>query len=156
MKLYFYILPLFFLSWSCSENNTTNNDAAISTSISDLKNYLNLEKYAPIAVQWEYSKIGSDNNSRLSDLGPNDYLLEALLTFDTQTINQIKKDYSLLSVALKKLNKNAFTFNWLTDSTILQVNNCKSQYDIQLFKHAVNGGFIILDDQTIVLYYTTQ
>jgi len=132
----------------------------VSTDLNGLKNVINLDAYEPQQVAWKYWRVGSDNNSRLSVPGPSDYALQAALYFDNQTIERIKNDYLLLSVNLMNLNKDAYKFDWLTKDKIEQVESYDSfDYDPYFFQKGglKNGGFIILDEQIILLYvFTTR
>lgn len=158
LRLFRNILTIASLITSCGsvDSNTTDQEVIISTGINDLKTIIDLDDYEPTAVKWKYWRVGSDNNSRLSVPGSSDYAMQAMLTFDQQTIDKIKTNYSLLSVDLKQLDKDVFKFDWLPADIIMAVNNYDStQYDIRLFREGVHGGFIILEDTVLLYYFTT-
>lgn len=158
-KYYVLFLILCFGCLNSETNQKSDPQTIISTDIDALKTIINLHNYQPQHVEWKYWTLGNQSNERMSVPGPTDYALEAKLVFDSETIERIKKDYLSLSTQAKTLSKDSFRFDWITKTDSEQIENSNLVvYDAFLFhKDAlINGKFIILDEQSILLYlYTT-
>jgi hypothetical protein len=147
------IIPvLILLILSCSEKSKVT----VSHNSLELKKYINLEKYTPVNSEWTYSKMGSQSESRV--LGPNDFKLNAVLYFQPVTIELIKNDYNLLSFSLETYQKSSFKFDWL--SMVVKKEIEKGNYvfyNSSFFEKGTlaHGGFIILNDSTILLTLST-
>lgn len=145
----FVLLVLFLIGQGCSEEKPD----APSSDLNELKKFISLERYQPNKVKWTYSKIG-DASDRIP--GPTDYALKAEMEFSPETIERIKQDYRLHSVTHLEFFREAYQFDWLTNT---QMNTLDSHdffvYRAIPFGHRERGSFIILDDKTVLLHYST-
>lgn len=145
----FVLLVLFLIGQSCAEEKPD----APSSDMNELKKFISLERYQPNKVKWTYSKIG-DASDRIP--GPTDYALKAEMEFSPSTIEQIKKDYLLFSVAPQPIFKKSFQFDWLSKTKIKALGSKNFHvYQPVLFGVERRGSFIILDDKTVLLHYST-
>lgn len=152
IKIFRYTLNALIgvLLHSCSVNP---NIPHTSTDINELGKYINLEGHKPLQVKWSYEKLGNQSDSRIP--GPNDYKLEAVLQFNSKTIEEIKEKYKLLSVSFRELRKEQFRFEWLDKKNLHKLNktNYLFYYHPNIFKKAsfIHGGYTIIDETRILL-----
>ncbi|PHR47600.1 MAG: hypothetical protein COA32_06475 [Fluviicola sp.] len=144
----------FYGCWNDSNRMTDE----ISEDIVELGEYIDLETYKPLKVKWTYDKMGGQTESRT--LGPNDYVLKALLYFDKEIIIKLKNDYNLLSVSINGLKKDQLSFEWLNTVNRKKLESSKDliYYHPEFFKKGslIHGGYTIIDENTVLLTLHTM
>lgn len=151
VRFQFVLLTLFLIGQSCSGEDKS---VTPSTDLNELKKFVNLEKYMPNKAKWIYSKIGNASD-RVP--GPTDYVFKAEMQFSPKTIEQIRQDYLLFSVAPKPFFKEDFQFEWLSKTQMKKLDSDKFfVYVPVLFGVKERGSFIILDNKTVLLRYSTS
>ena len=104
-----------------ASSETTLKNGNITTTLSSdtakLAKLLNLKKYKPYQVKFQYTFIdNSGGEERLSVPGPSDFKLEAILYFDAVTFASITDFYKHAGLNVPNYNKEEFNFNWLDDT----------------------------------------
>ncbi len=141
-------LPLFISACSNDDNE------AVSTDIEELGNYINLSRYPPKSVKW-WEVPHEKKSSRTVE--PTDYRIEAELHYDKATVLKIMDDYQLLSVSYQSYRKELFDFEWLDPNLSRKLSKSNIfNYNPYFFggDQYKQGGFVIIDDTTILLYLT--
>ncbi|WP_157503121.1 hypothetical protein [Mangrovimonas xylaniphaga] len=91
-----------------------NITETISTDIDTLGALLDFSTYRPTKVKFKYTYIdNSGQNNRISVPGPSDNLLEAILHFDTITMETFYEFDRNADYDTPNFNKEEFNFNWL-------------------------------------------
>lgn len=102
--------------------------------------------------------MGNQSESRTP--GPNDYKLQAVLEFDYDVINKLKENYKYLSTTISELHKDQFRFKWLDKKNLKKLNNKNNLFYYQpyFFKKGSfrHGGYVIIDDYTVLLSLVTM
>lgn len=130
-------------------------DRYLSKSIDSLAQHINLTWRRPKSVIWTMRKLGIAGE-RVP--GPTDYTLQAIMNFDKKDIQEIKHQYSLLSISYKQRDIHAYKFDWLPKNYIIDVDSSMDAvtYLPSFFKAEplINGGFIINKNDILLQLYT--
>lgn len=120
-----------------SEKVTENDEVAksqnvtetISTDINKLGELLDFSSYRPNSVKFKYTYIdNSGQNERISVPGSSDYNLEALLYFDTVTMDKFFEFFRSAKYAAPNYKKEEFNFDWLPSDVRKELLNSNSNY----------------------------
>jgi hypothetical protein len=157
IRIAFFII-FSFVIFGCQTNNTANNkkaaDLNVNTSVDSLGHIINLTNYRPQSAKWTVRTQGIANDRTP---GPTDYILEALMTFDSATINNLKTNYKLQSVKFNPKDIGQFKFNWLPKDYIFAVDSGDAvTYEPIFFKSDsfLNGNFIVNKNDILLRLYT--
>lgn len=137
ITIFFYLTILTFIT-SCGTNqekktetsdSLSNSISLHSTDINKLQQYLNLTIFKPDSVEFEYTFIAnSAGNSRTNISGPSDYILQAVLYYDSITLKKIIALQKKVSVV--QYNLAEFKFDWLNQDIIQELSNDINYYGI--------------------------
>lgn len=132
-----YFTTLIFIT-SCYNNqekklktsdSISNSSSIHSTDINKLKEYLKLTPYTPDSVEFNYTFIdNSAGKDRTSISGPSDYILQAVLYYDSLTFQKIIALPQKESVS--KYNVTDFKFEWLNESITQELNDSSNYLGI--------------------------
>jgi hypothetical protein len=132
-----------------NENKTTT----ISTDIEKLGNILDFKTYKPIKAKYKYVFIdNSGQNKSLSVPGPSDYILEAVLYFDSLTFEKFYNFDRYANYSPPNYNKEDFKFDWLDNPTLNELNNSNKNYHghPDFFFGSINGRSWYLDKKILI------
>jgi hypothetical protein len=155
--VYLYVGIVLFIFYSCRSSKNKPDQSSSSMNIiqdsSKLANYINLSIYKPMQVYFQYKIINASSNRDLIS-GPSDSILEAVIYFDSITMQEIKNK----SIESKEnIQKNSYQFNWLSEELNLEINKSDiKEYQPNIFVKSplLNGGYIILNKCIILKLYT--
>ncbi len=106
-----------------------NVTETISTDIDKLGRLLDFSTYRPTSVKFRYTYIdNSGQNNRISVPGPSDYILEALLYFDTVTMQKFYEFERNAEFDSPNFKKEKFDFDWLPNDIREELLNSNPNY----------------------------
>jgi hypothetical protein len=133
-------------------NETLSQDSA------RLSRLINLSEFKPLKVQYRYVFIdNSGSQSRLSVPGPSDSHLEAILEFDSATIERLRKAYYNIDYPEPKFSKKEFAFNWLDPQTLEELEKSDSTYSGHpdaFFSNRTSGKLWLLKHKVLLHFHT--
>ena len=139
------------------EKDTTfvigNRTTTISTDIEKLSKLLDFKTYKPTRAKYKYVFIdNSGQNKRLSVPGPSDYLLQAVLYFDSLTFEKFYDFDRHADYSSPNYNKEDFKFDWLDKQTLNELNNSNKNYHghPDFFFGKTNGKSWYLDKKILI------
>lgn len=120
-----------------SENAAENEESVkaknltetISTDINKLENLLDFSAYRPTSVKFKFIYFdNSGQNERISVPGPSDHTLEALLYFDTVTMEKFYEFDRNAEYDAPNFKKEQFNFDWLPNDIQEELLNSNPNY----------------------------
>jgi hypothetical protein len=167
-----YILTFLFIgifanscNWNSKTEGNTNPEngkskkldnisESFSEDINELSKILDFSIYSPIKVKFKYTFIdNSGQNQRLSVPGPSDYYLEALLYFDSTTMDKFYEFDKNAEYDSPNLKKTEFKFEWLSKEIIDELMNSSPKYSGHpefFFGSGVNGKAWYLENKILL------
>jgi hypothetical protein len=138
-----------------------NTTTTLSSDTAKLAKLLNLKKYKPYHIKFQYTFIdNSGGGERLSVPGPSDFKLEAILYFDTATFASIMDLYKQAGWNAPNYNKEEFNFNWLDDSVKTELLKSEATYhghiDLLFTEPNDPNSHIWILDKKILLHKFSQ
>ena len=117
-----WIALLFVAFLSCGRNKsidtktTTEGNVTTTTSTDPekLSRWIDIREYRPRKVKFKH--IVADNSAKAKSLsvpGPSSQVLEAILYFDTETFERLKKAYFQIDYPPVDFKRDLFYFDWL-------------------------------------------
>jgi hypothetical protein len=112
-----------------STETSKNVAKTILTDIDKLGKLLDFSTYKPTAVEFKYTSMdNSGHNDRISVPGPSDYFLEALLYFDSTTMEKFFEFDRYAEYDAPNFKKEEFNFDWLSDEVQKELMNSNPKY----------------------------
>ena len=141
---------------SCSDGTKEKKSETLvlNNNVDSLALLIDLTKYKPSSVIWTVKKMGIAND-RVP--GPTDYNLQALMTFDSSSINSIKSTYRFFSVSFNPKDTSKFKFSWLPQGYVFVEDTQDAiTYEPKFFQSPFysTGHFIINKNDILLSYYT--
>jgi hypothetical protein len=152
---------------SCSDNTKHNvvqegNKTTVhSFEIDSLSELINLANFNPVKVEFEYVAIdNSGQNDRIPLPGPSDYLLQAVLHFDSLGMKEVIRAYNSNSIRKPNYPRSDFSFEWLNKDDRLELNSLADSVlgsPAWMFgsRHLNHGGYIITKSKVFLKFWTT-
>jgi len=149
--------------FSCRENKKGKMSTNIVYhDVKMLGKILDFSQYAPDKAMFKYVPVLSSmelNGHKPSALGPEDYMLEAVMYFNPDRMEAITN--KVKSEEVEWENKNhlvkSFNFAWLPEATARQINTRQDikKYPASIFFHTGTAYMIIMGD-TVIIYALTR
>lgn len=106
-----------------------NITTTISTDIEQLSKLLDFKIHKPIRVKYKYVLIdNSGQHERLTVPGPSDYSLQALLYFDSLTMEKFHDFDRYADYPSPNYDKSEFKFDWLDKDILTELENSNPNY----------------------------
>jgi hypothetical protein len=135
-----------------------NVTETISTDIDKLGKLLDFSTYKPTSVKFKYTYIdNSGPNKRISVPGPSDYSLEALLYFDTVTMEKFYEFDRNTEYDAPNFKKEEFNFDWLPNDIREELLNSNPNYHGHpdfFFGTGDNGKSWYLENKILIRKHT--
>ena len=122
--IYFISISLLFSCNNQTENKSPETEYAkenkVSTDIKKLEKIIDLNQYRPEKVRFLYL---FQDNSKGRIPGPSDYVLEAEIYYNTETMKKIREIDIIADIQTPSVDKINFMFNWLSKETKNELTN---------------------------------